>query len=161
MPLSVRVSVICDDVRQEMGNKLTLVGLYNDRITFPAGSAPHFGVPKLMSVFIVTGFRGVRRLAYRHTVTVVGALGQRSPAEDQPLVTITRLEEAVPLDEHNFITMVVPAVFASSPSYLRATLRVELESGESLDTSRDVEVIRLPPGNPVPPGSVPGPLLQN
>src|SRR6266851_8865116 len=101
MPLSSRVAAVCDDVRQELGNKLTLVGLYNDIMTFGPGAGP-FGLAKLASVFVVAGLRGIRRLAFRHTMAVIASGMPAVPAvENQPLQRLERPDEVLGLDEHH------------------------------------------------------------
>lgn len=49
----VSTCIFCDDVRYEMGNKISLIGVYNSDIIFPAN--PPLIVPKLgIVVWIVT-----------------------------------------------------------------------------------------------------------
>ena len=45
--------IVCDDIRQEIGNKLTIVGIYNDRIKIEAKDpgAIKFPIPFRLGVF--------------------------------------------------------------------------------------------------------------
>ncbi len=46
--------IICDDIRQEVGNKLTVVGIYNDRVKIETKypSALQFPIPFRLGVFV-------------------------------------------------------------------------------------------------------------
>jgi len=41
-------ATFCDDFRQEVGNKVTLVGVYSGDMTFPQGVTFPLGIPKLV-----------------------------------------------------------------------------------------------------------------
>jgi hypothetical protein len=153
MALSISVAVVCDDVREEVGNKLTLVGLYNDAITFQPGQGP-FGLPKLASVFVLRGLRGVAQLQVRHTMTVAPAGADTSRlAQNEPTLIVERPPEARALDEQSLIRFAMPLVFPSSPSILRAALWVQTDTGETYEYVREVQALRLIPGGAPPIGS--------
>lgn len=46
--------IVCDDIRQEVGNKLTVVGIYNDRVKIETKnpSALQFPIPFRLGVFV-------------------------------------------------------------------------------------------------------------
>ena len=65
-----RVSVLCDDVRPEAGNKLSLMGIYIDNL-----QVPEFGMalPKLVLFKSLTG--GAQGATYDVSVNVLGPDG--------------------------------------------------------------------------------------
>jgi len=126
--------VVCDDVRQEIGNKLTLVGAYNEAIVFPAGEGG-LGLPKLAVVFVVSGLRGVAQIDYRHFLHF----------GDGPLLepTMTPIQRPPAQDEQNFVLLESPLVLPG-PGRLRAVLDVRVE-GETERYEYAFEVRRLAP----------------
>jgi hypothetical protein len=44
--------IVCDDIRREMGNKHTIVGVYNDRIVFSSRPDFKWGIRKSLGFFL-------------------------------------------------------------------------------------------------------------
>ena len=44
--------IVCDDIRREVGNKHTLVGVYNDRIVFSSGRDFKWAITKSLGFFL-------------------------------------------------------------------------------------------------------------
>lgn len=114
--MRLKAVFVCDDVRQELGNKLTIVGMYNDVIMVGGGEGG-IGLPKLAAVFVLGGLRGVSELAYRSYFVLEGA-----PVPDPPLQTIQRNADT---DEHNFLFAMIPAIFPG-PGAMRAILDAQV-----------------------------------
>ena len=116
--MELRAVIVCDDVRYERGNKLTLVGCYNDGILFGPGEGPMV-IPKLAVVYVVSGLRGVETITCRQTL----AFGEIPDLEAVPLRT--EPHDAA-FGEHNFVYQVSPALF---PREGTVTAVLELTAG--------------------------------
>ena len=44
--------IVCDDIRREVGNKHTIVGVYNDRIVFSSSKDFKWGITKSLGFFL-------------------------------------------------------------------------------------------------------------
>jgi hypothetical protein len=134
--------LICDDLRQEVGNKLSTMGIYAGVVGFPAGEGA-FGLAKLASVFVIGGLTGVEELKYRHFFAGDPALPGVSPLSHlQPLLEMRRPDPT--LDEHIFGIFLTPAVFQGS-GLLAAHLDLEL-AGETFQFRYEIRVVRGAPG---------------
>jgi hypothetical protein len=132
MALRARAIIICDDIRYEVGNKLTLVGVYNETIGFPPGEGA-FGIPKLAALFMMTGLRGQHEVKYRSYF--------KGTSLSTPVPPMRAMPRPQPdLDEHNFILQLVPAMF-NAPGKLTVVLEVEI-SGATRSFEHSVSVIR-------------------
>ena len=95
--LRCRAVLVCDDVRQEVGNKFSAIGMYNDIIGFPAGQGP-MGLPKLAFLFVLTGLAGVEEFRFRYSVSF-----NPSPTTP-PVVPLQVMRRPQPeLSEHTFM----------------------------------------------------------
>ena len=111
MPPTLKAALICDDLRQELGNKVSTMGIYSGLIAFPQGDGA-FGVPKLAAVFIIAGLAQVDELRFRQLTSVdppVQVGGFVQPPVLPPLQVIRRPDPN--LDEHLFALFISPAVF--------------------------------------------------
>jgi len=145
---SIRAMFFCDDVRQELGNKLTAVGLYGEFIGFPPGEGQII-LPKLAAVFIVAGLRGAATIGMRQRISV-HAKGSASGQLTGSPVQMTRDAET---DEQNIVLQTSPVVF---PGDCEITASVELTiNGVAERFENSIAVKRLKPGVlPVlPPGA--------
>lgn len=115
--MRLKAAFFCDDIRHEVGNKISAVGIYNDAIVFPPGTGA-FGLPKLAAVFIVAGLAGVSDLRLKQALIFNGK------ANALPEVVAHRDPTA---DEQNFVFQQMPAVF---PADGVLTARVELFAPE-------------------------------
>lgn len=115
MSVHLKAVIVCDDLRQEVGNKFTACGMYNERISFPPPSAPNamIGLPKLAILFVVAGMTGVASYSYRHFL--------HYGDENVPDVPMQQGQRAPAADEHNFVFQVAPFV-VPGPGRLRAIL---------------------------------------
>lgn len=138
MPLRLHAVAFCDDVRRELGNKLSLIGLYNEAIVVSAGPGPIL-LPKLALVWIVAGLKGAASLRLRNQMSFGTPIGDlagefveeaRHPANDQ----------------QNVVTQLVPALFPTT-GRLYAALEVQA-SGQSGRFEHSIEVRRSDPGAP-------------
>jgi hypothetical protein len=58
MPPQLDTLIICDDVREEMGNKATLVGIYGKHLFFPKNAKFPAGMRQLCLFLRCTGAKG-------------------------------------------------------------------------------------------------------
>jgi hypothetical protein len=107
--LHVRASLICEDVRVELGGRLTAVGILGDVVRVGPGDGP-IAIPKLVFLVIVGGLGGTPQIAFRHHL--VGDVA--APADAPPL----REERHDPAsDEHSFVLVLAPMVFDAPGSH--------------------------------------------
>src|SRR5450432_3961424 len=121
--IRLKAAFFCDDIRHELGNKLSAVGIYNEAMLFPKGTGP-VGVPKLGALFVVCGLKGIADIKAQQSVS----FGDKTNA--LPEMTVHRTD--VTPDEQNFIFQQVPAVFSSEGVFV-ARLQVTVE-GEPTHT---------------------------
>jgi hypothetical protein len=139
MKLALAMVAVCDDLRQEVGNKLTLVGLYGSRIVFPPGHGP-FGLAKLAALVRVTGLAGVREVQAQ-TFYRVGD----DPEKVSAVIATTRTEPEV--DEHSFGLHMSPIVFQRS-CVLAVGVRIR-DGNEFVTLGSSIDVLRY--GEPLVP----------
>jgi hypothetical protein len=136
-----RAILVCDDLRQEVGNKWSAVGMYNDMIGFPAGQGP-VGLPKLAVMFVVAGLAGTDELRFRYTMSFTPSAAPMMPAIP-PLQVVRRPQPEI--DEHNFMFQMMPAVFPGAGT-LQIALELEVEEGDLQRFEHRIRVVRGAPG---------------
>ncbi len=132
--MQARAVFFCDDVRSEHGNKLSAMGIYNERIVFAPGEGVMI-LPKLAVVFVISGMRGRDEVRFRQRLAFDNA-----PSTADPPVQMIRRDAAN--DEQTFVMQITPAVFpkagsltawleivgATPPPHFEVTVRVERAS---------------------------------
>ena len=142
----------CDDVRHELGNKITAIGLYGEFIGFPPGNG-NVVLPKLAAVFILKGLRNVRQISIRQAISIAPATAAvpnlTGPAQE--------MQRDLPaLDEHNIILQAIPIVF---PGECTVVAKLEITAdGETTQFENSIRVTRnatvpTPTSSTMPPGA--------
>jgi hypothetical protein len=113
----IRALLLCEDVRFELGDTMTLVGVFADRIVVEPG-AGELVLPRFAIYGVVAGLTGVTELSWRQTLTLDGEpsgspLGQGRERHDAAC------------DEHRIVNLVSPLVLPGAGRY---RLAVEIET---------------------------------
>ena len=115
--MELKAVLVCDDLRREVGNKLSAIGLYNESIVFPPGGPSALALPRLAVLFVVRGMLGVASYRYRHFLHYEPA----GPLPDPPMQDGQRGPDN---DEHNFVLQITPFI-VPGPGRVRAVLEVD------------------------------------
>ncbi|MBI2897892.1 MAG: hypothetical protein HYY06_30315 [Deltaproteobacteria bacterium] len=118
--MRARAIVVCDDVRYEVGNKLSLIGCYNDGIAFVSANGP-LVMPKLVIVYCISGLRGISELRIRHAIQA----GEDAPRLESIPAEVGSRDPTY--DEQNLVFQLSPAVF---PTEGIVSCALEIEGGE-------------------------------
>ncbi len=111
--MRLRASLVCEDVRFEVGGKLTAVGI-GARIEAEPGDGPLI-VPRLAFLAVVGDLRGQGEVAYRHYVVPAGAHDHEPPP-------LSREAHDPAQDEHTFVLALAPLVLDDGGWYIIASL---------------------------------------
>lgn len=65
MPPKLDTIIFCDDIRQETGNKLTLVGIYGSHVYLPKDAKFPAGMRQLCAYLRFSGVRGGEKLSLK------------------------------------------------------------------------------------------------
>lgn len=128
---------LCDDVRVELGDTISAVGILAERVVVGPGPIV---LAKLSCVGVIRGLRGVDELRYRlrlgpateTSAAAAPAMGVESHAPDR--------------DEHTFYFVRSPVTF-DHPGTYRLVLEVEA-AGERAQFECPLELVRGPAGPP-------------
>jgi hypothetical protein len=134
--MKLKSVIVADDLRHEVGNKYTVVGMYFDSIIFPAGTGP-VGLPKLCVLFIIQGLRGREALRYRMWLD-----DGEEPSQAPELKVEAHKPET---DEHLFSLQLAPAIFPA-PYKILASLDVEVDGTMHTFRYQFAIVRKQPPG---------------
>ncbi len=124
--MRLRASLVCEDVRFEVGGKLTAVGI-GARIEAEPGDGPLI-VPRLAFLAVVGDLRGQGEVAYRHYVVPAGAHDHEPPP-------LSREAHDPAQDEHTFVLALAPLVLDDGGWY-ECVLEVESEVARLRDQRR-------------------------
>lgn len=131
--MELKAKLFCDDVRREIGNKLTVVGVYNDAIVFPGGTGKKVALPKLAAVFIITGLEGLSDFEYRHWFKFGDV--------PDPEVPWARENHNPQTSDHNFINQISPAVFPGNGTFSSSLSVRQDERVYTFDVSIDIRFL--------------------
>ena len=138
--MNLRALLLCDDVRVEVDNTLTLIGVRNDRLLVRAPPSGPIVLEHLAFLVVVSGLTGYDRVGFRAEVRDVASTSPTEP----PMSYESHHPGA---DEHNFIFSYQPMVFAGIGIY---EIVVDLKLGMQtvtyrhrfrLDSARDVDAV--------------------
>ena len=128
----VAACIFCDDVRAEVGNKLSLMGIYATDILFPM--APPVAYPKFVAVVWIISDIGdvpkkfsVRILAPPDRLELV-----KVEAEGEPLFTI----EPDEFSKHATVRLIIPMMNILFQAEGFVEVMVDVEGEESLRAGR-------------------------
>ncbi len=107
--MKLKALLLCEDVRFEAAGTVTLVGVFNERITVSAEEG-QIALPRLAFLAVIGGLKGVERIGFRQWIR----FEDEDPEDERPL----RYEPHDPaLDEHNFVLTEQPMLFPDAGTY--------------------------------------------
>lgn len=114
--MKLKTLLLCEDVRFETTGTFSIIGVLGEHVTV-AGGQGEIVFPKLASLAVLGGLRGVDELAFRQWIRT---------DDSQPTADM-RVERHDPeTDEHNFLMTQSPMVFPGEGAY-EIGIDVEIE----------------------------------